>query len=126
MAFREAMDRLFEDSYIRTGPRWQAAGEARCELPIDAYTTDEEIVFTIALPGIDPEEVEITLEGDTLSIKGEIKAYPSRKRSGQRRSRWSQSNRIRCGVYTSAWLVCRQGTRKSPSKEGLLMSMCRD
>jgi len=74
MAFREAMDRLFEDSYIRTGPRWQAAGEARCELPIDAYTTDEEIVFTIALPGIDPEEVEITLEGEALSIKGEIKA----------------------------------------------------
>ena len=74
MAFREAMDRLFEDNYVRTGPRWEPSGEIRCELPINAYTTDEELVFTIAVPGVDPEDVEITIEGDTLSIKGEIKA----------------------------------------------------
>jgi HSP20 family protein len=72
MTLRDAMDRLFEDSYVRTGPRW-AAGEATYQLPIDVYTTDEEIVITASVPGVDPEAVEITIEGDTLTIRGEIK-----------------------------------------------------
>lgn len=75
MTLREAMDRLFEDSYVRTGPRWDAArGEARCELPIDVYTTDEELVVVAAVPGMDSDDVEITLEGDTLTIRGTVPA----------------------------------------------------
>ena len=75
MTLREAMDRLFEDSYVRTGQRWSStpSGEARCELPIDAYTTGEELVIVAAVPGLNPEDVEITIEGDTLSIRGELK-----------------------------------------------------
>jgi HSP20 family protein len=71
MNLREAMDRLFEDSMVRSGPRWTAA-EARCELPLDVYTTDEELVILASVPGIKPEEVEITIEGETLTIKGEV------------------------------------------------------
>ncbi len=71
MNLREAMDRLFDDSMVRAGPRWTAA-EARCELPIDVYTTDEELVIVASVPGIKPDEVEITIEGDTLTLKGEI------------------------------------------------------
>ena len=74
MTLREAMNRLFEDSFVRTGPRWAAPGESRCELAIDAYATDEEIVITAAVPGMAPEDVEITIEGETLTIQGEIKA----------------------------------------------------
>ena len=72
VTLREAMDRLFEDSFVRSGPRWAALGERRCELPLDAYATDEELVVTAAVPGMDPEQVEITIEGDTLTIKGEL------------------------------------------------------
>ena len=43
-------------------------------LPLDVYTTSNEIVLTDNVPGLKPEEVEITLEGDTLSIHGEFKA----------------------------------------------------
>ena len=71
MNLREAMDRLFEDNMVRPGPRWTAA-EARCELPLDVYTTDEELVILASVPGIKPEEVEITIEGETLTIKGEV------------------------------------------------------
>lgn len=73
MTLREAMDRLFEDSFVRTGPRWQVTGERRCDLPVDAYTTDNDVVITAAIPGVDPKDVEITIEGDTLTIQGEIK-----------------------------------------------------
>ena len=68
----EAMDRLFDNSFVanrRSGPR-QADG-SQFRLPIDAYVTPEEIVIVANIPGVKPEEVEITLEGDTLTIKGE-------------------------------------------------------
>lgn len=73
MNLRETMDRLFEDSMVRSGPRWTAA-EARCDLPLDVYTTDEELVIIASVPGVKPEDVEITIEGDTVTIKGEIPA----------------------------------------------------
>ncbi|NLG48913.1 MAG: Hsp20/alpha crystallin family protein [Chloroflexi bacterium] len=72
MTLREAMDRLFEESFVRPGPRWHDS-QAAAALPIDAYVTDEDLVITATVPGLDPEDVEITIEGDTLTIKGEIK-----------------------------------------------------
>lgn len=73
LTLREAMDRLFEDSFIRTGTRWiTPRGDARCELPIDVYTTDEELVIIASVPGVSPEDVQITIEGDTLTIRGEL------------------------------------------------------
>ncbi len=39
-------------------------------LPLDAYATDDEVVIIASVPGIDPEDVEITLEDDNLTIKG--------------------------------------------------------
>lgn len=41
---------------------------------MDVYTTEDEIVVQAPMPGVNPEEVDITLEGDTLTIKGEVKA----------------------------------------------------
>ena len=53
VSLRDAMDRLFEDSFVRPGPRWMVpAGESRCGLPIDAYITDEELVITASVPGV--------------------------------------------------------------------------
>ena len=72
MTLREAMDRLFEESFVRPGTRW-AGGDSRLSLPIDAYATDEDIVITAAIPGVDPNAVEITIEGDSLTIRGELK-----------------------------------------------------
>jgi HSP20 family protein len=71
MTLRQAMDRLFEDSYVNPGA--QGAGEQAMRLPIDAYATDNELVIMAAIPGARPEDVEITVEGDTLSIKGELR-----------------------------------------------------
>lgn len=73
MTLREAMDRLFEESFVRSGTPWTGAPDSRLALPIDAYATDEDIVITAAIPGIDPSAVEITIEGDSLTIKGELK-----------------------------------------------------
>ena len=70
VTLREAMDRLFEDSYV-PARRQAEQREQVWRLPLDAYITGEEIVILANMPGVKPEKVEITLEGDTLTIKGE-------------------------------------------------------
>ena len=67
----DAMDRMFEDAWTRPRP---ARGEREVRLPLDVYTTPSEIVLTANVPGLKPEDVQVTLEGDTLSIYGEFKA----------------------------------------------------
>ncbi len=74
VTLREAMDRLFEDSYVparRQAERQAEQREQVWRLPLDAYITAEEIVIVANMPGVKPEKVEITIEGDTLTIKGE-------------------------------------------------------
>ena len=67
----DAMDRMMEDNWAQpfTGRR-----EREFRLPLDVYTTPSEVVITANVPGLKPDEVEITLENDTLSINGEFKA----------------------------------------------------
>ena len=70
VSLREAMDRLFEDSF--TPSRRQSNGNERVyRLPLDAYVTADEIIVLANMPGVKPDEVEITIEGDTLTIRGE-------------------------------------------------------
>lgn len=75
ITLRQAMDRLFEESLVR--PEWGEPPERAVRLPLDAYSTEDEIVILASLPGVRPEDVEITIEGDTLSIKGEIPEPPA-------------------------------------------------
>jgi HSP20 family protein len=62
------MDRLFGRSFD-----WRFARDERyVRLPIDAYTTEDELVITAAVPGVSPDDVEVTFEGDVLTIKGDL------------------------------------------------------
>jgi HSP20 family protein len=70
VTLREAMDRLFEDSWVPSRRRMGENGR-NFRLPLDAYVTPDEIVVVANMPGVKPEAVEITLEGDTLTIKAE-------------------------------------------------------
>jgi HSP20 family protein len=49
-----------------------AAGsrESSWEPPIDVLETDEEILIFVALPGVDPEQVEAVIDSGTLIISG--------------------------------------------------------
>jgi HSP20 family protein len=73
VTMQQAMDRLFEDSMERRAPGWRR-GERVAVLPVDVYSTANELVVQASVPGLDPEDVEITIEGETLTIKGEAKA----------------------------------------------------
>ncbi len=68
---RGAMDRLLEESFVRPSRLWFDGG--REELPIDMYQTANDVVVKASLPGFKPEEVDISIAGDTLTIKGQHK-----------------------------------------------------
>jgi HSP20 family protein len=71
------MDRLFEESFVN--PRTWQFGEGQL-VPVDVYTTDDDVVVEAILPGVKPEEVDITMEGNTLSIAGDSSAsIPNRE-----------------------------------------------
>lgn len=71
MTLREAMDRLFEDSFVR--PSRAARESAGVYLPLDIYTTKDAVVIRASVPGVKPDEVEITIEGNAITLRGEIK-----------------------------------------------------
>jgi len=72
VSLRQAMDRLFEDSFVRpptTGRGW-AFGEG-ASLPLDISRDANALHVEAALPGVKPEDVEITVENGTLTIAAE-------------------------------------------------------
>lgn len=70
MSLKEAMDRLLEESFVLPRPYVR---ERLYRLPVDVYTTADAVVINAPMAGVKPEDVDITIEGDTVTIKGEVK-----------------------------------------------------
>lgn len=83
----KAMNRASERPYARNGGHNSANGvnrangatdanetkaAAKMRLPLDVVGTEEAFLLTAYLPGVNPEQVEITFEGEELSIRGEF------------------------------------------------------
>lgn len=79
MSLRQAMDRLFEDSFVRPSRALETLGEVAAPA-LDVYQTPSEVVVKAALPGVKPEDVNIDITGDTLTVKGKSKAEQEVKR----------------------------------------------
>lgn len=72
VSLRHAMDRLFDESVVR--PRtWGLGGDAGNPLPLDISNTPEALIVDAALPGIRPDDVEITVEDGTLTIRADMR-----------------------------------------------------
>lgn len=71
LTLRNAMDRLFDDSLIRPDAWFAPMGVP--DFAVDVYETKDEIVVQAALPGIKPEDADISISGSTLTIRGESK-----------------------------------------------------
>jgi len=75
-SLRDAMERMFEERSFRPPvPFW--GPEA---LAVDMWETDDNVVVRTAMPGLKPEEIDISVTGDTLTIRAETKAEEEIKR----------------------------------------------
>ena len=69
----DACDLLEEAERIRRSffvPGRTVSGVASWEPPVDVYETASEIRVMVALPGVAREDLDISLQGDTLVIAG--------------------------------------------------------
>ena len=64
----DPFDRLWKGFFASAGP---ATGSVDRIAPLDVRETDEEIVVTTSLPGVAPEDIEMTIEDRVLSIRAE-------------------------------------------------------
>ncbi|MEX1343735.1 MAG: Hsp20/alpha crystallin family protein [Candidatus Limnocylindrales bacterium] len=65
MRVSRAFDRLFDDAAFRP-LAWGGPVEAR--LPLDVTSSEDAVLIEAALPGVDPQDVEITVHQDNLTI----------------------------------------------------------
>jgi HSP20 family protein len=73
VSLRQAMDRLFEDSFVR--PRgWVTSAFEGYGLPLDVTSEPDAITVEASLPGFKPEDVEITIENGALNIHAETES----------------------------------------------------
>jgi HSP20 family protein len=69
-AMQQAMERLLDEARGYEGFGWRR-GERVHRLPLDVYATDNDLIIEASVPGLSPDDVEITIEGEALTIKGE-------------------------------------------------------
>lgn len=72
ISLREAMNQLLEESVVRPRGGELAPGTAGM-LAVDMYETDDAVMVKTAIPGVEPDDIDISITGDTLTIKGETR-----------------------------------------------------
>jgi HSP20 family protein len=76
VTLRSAMDRLFDSASLGEDGDWPTFADS---LPLDVSETEDEYVVKASIPGIKPDDLEITYSSKTLTIKGEFKAEEERE-----------------------------------------------
>ena len=79
VSLRDAMNYLFQESFVQPNNARSERAAATSTLPLDVTEGENDFVVTASLPGIKPEDVQTTVLGDTLTIRGESKADAEQK-----------------------------------------------
>jgi HSP20 family protein len=72
VTLRERMNKLFEDMAASRGEEKDLATSSWAPA-VDIYETEGEVVLTAEIPGIEEKDIEIKVEDNTLTLKGERK-----------------------------------------------------
>ncbi len=76
---RREMDRLWED-FFGPGPRIPRLWAEEWAPAVDVAEAPDKVTVKAEVPGLDPKEIDISLVGDLLTIKGEKKSEREEKK----------------------------------------------
>jgi HSP20 family protein len=79
VTLREAMDRLFDQSFVRPGRASATEVTGASSMPIDLYERDGEYIIKAYLPGVKAEDVDINADQSTLTIQAHIPGETERE-----------------------------------------------
>ncbi len=79
-SLRDAMNRLMEESFVLPSMIGEIRGTGRAwGLAVDMFETNDHLVVKASAPGVKPENLNITVQGETLTIKGETREEHEQK-----------------------------------------------
>jgi HSP20 family protein len=114
---QDRMNRLFDESYrTRTGEEDWALGGSWAPA-VDVYEQDMTIVLKAELPGVDPKDVDVRIENNVLTIRGERKFDNEVKKENYHRVERAY------GAFTRSFTlptVVDAGAVKAEFKDGVL------
>ncbi len=70
---RDTMARLFDDPFFRA-PLGTLLGRMEPAVPLEIVEHEDGIEIRAAVPGFKPEEIEVQLQGDLLTLRGTVEA----------------------------------------------------
>lgn len=82
---RRVFNRMFGDGFLGL-PMEEQSTHGSLLMPVDIAETPEEFVIMAELPGMDPDDIEITLTDNQLTIKGQRAAEYEDKRENYLRT----------------------------------------
>lgn len=69
----DVMDRLFRESFVMPSLLDRSVGaNNRPSLPVNLFETQDGYVLDAALPGLDPEQIDLQVVGREVTIKGQF------------------------------------------------------
>src|SRR5512146_1971601 len=80
----DRMSRLFRESYRPEGPE-EALTTTSFAPPVDIYEDEHNITLKMEVPGIDEEDIDVRIENNTLTIRGERRFEKEEKEENFRR-----------------------------------------
>lgn len=67
---RDALDRLFDTSFVRPFGTF-GFNDGIKQLPLDLYENDDAFIVRAFVPGVTPDNLDITAQGTTLTIRAQ-------------------------------------------------------
>jgi HSP20 family protein len=114
-SFRDAMERLFDERFL--SPMWIGNEPRRAAPALDLYTTPEAVIAKVALPGVKPEDVDVTIGDDLVTISGAFKEEKETSEAGYVHKELSQ------GTFSRSFSVptaIKADAAKAEFRNGLL------
>ena len=74
VVLRDAMNQLLEESFVPSrGSRSSGSNSTMVRpLPLDVYATQDEAVLIAAVPGMSPQELEVTIDQNVVTLSGTV------------------------------------------------------
>jgi HSP20 family protein len=70
-SLRDVVDRFFNEPFVRTLASTQGS-IGSFAIPVDVFATDTDVYVIATAPGIAPEELDVSIDGDALTLSGSV------------------------------------------------------
>jgi HSP20 family protein len=97
---RDAVDRLFDERFFR--PIWPWTGEHEAVPALDLLTTQDAVIAKVALPGVKPENVDVTVADDLVTVQGSYEEQTETTEAGYVHKELSRGSFTRSFVLPTA------------------------